>query len=1518
MPQRVTQIRPHLGDEHVLAVDPPIRPNSEGFWRRRIRPFTGRALSHKALETEQNSSAGMQRLRGQTVSHGVVSGLEARLGRGAIGKSPDDARLEISEGIGLARSGEDIAIMSGRSLLVGNLPVIARADLLDGEEPPELAGDTDGPELPENFLRPELPRRQFDELSQMIAAVKADNLPRAAILIAEPIVTTMLGNAGDPDCPPDSRDDAFDDLQHIDGTRLALYFWPEEMTGFNGNPGYNLPGDGPDQRNIMAHRIFAVERLFDENDSHPWENRGVPLALLGFNQDWTLKFLDSSAVVRSGGMPKPRTSFIGGSGNPYLWQAQVSQFSEHLMALEAEPANALAKNFEFLPPVGILPSDILSGNGRQSFFPSGFNVSLAPVPLEQLNLVMKESAGLAPFSMSAPDQVEMLLAVPARVYEPGLLEMAEVDIRFQKAIDEFTQDRGNWLSRREVIRRRLDQLTTTNRGQPQAWNIIDSPVAELVDAGDQIAPYNAGAVIVQQAGSALRASQLVGAETGLSLSKGDRLFIWIKIPKQDQPKALSIRLNLDKAEPAETPKFGHSWGDKSSLPFFNVNNLPANSHDAEIPTASTWTKLEIDAADIVAANGDTLFGKRFDGIEIAQHSGEVAWGPIGRIDTNGREQYFFHGAVPAGSKLTLGSGATVVSAPAKKEPRFGTTLNDEQLVSADKLAFQSRWTQPSLQRHFITLNHDGFTGLIDDIEKRLTSTNDAIDLGFVRARSDIYRLRQFILGEDAASKLVTSPALADLATRNESARTTGIDLTKFMAKSYATLAEREPDNPFIPKKSTRAAGDVRTRADDRGSGGRTPGLPQSAFLSAGSGARGDGALFMSSTTPLTVFPMASFATIATTAPSESSAPAFVMGIAPAEQPAIARGTSFGKGVVDIPGVIKVPFPEQTIPQYKIVGNYNAAYKPSYGAIKAGIASSQYNSKDIVLQRALPSVVERTVSVAKRIEEAPAKQAYDYALAGKMAIFTTVSSLIDIGKNKTRVEGISLEDLPMPGYIYSGDDATKKEALVTIGDVILDRQLQSEVDGHKSEYSDQDDIGAKEGRHESDYFDAAVSAIDNSVALMRLVEGRVDLYSKFLADAQDTRKALEKQIRAANVRLGEIAIELEEARHDVEVAGALLAEALQNRDETNERRQAVIKEYGNSIIFRRPRFSQQIKNSASAQVLDALIEDPVLTCIAAHDDEPEEIKDYIALFHDAPVSWFPDISAKLSQLNKRGVAVKTLFAVNTRAQIARRFTAQNTASRSIGPLFAVHSAMLAQQNILERRRQDARQLDLAAVSALPLIDLQRQIRKAASMGDIIDGVRSRPRLAKRASALLENIGNVAACLNSEFNEIDPVVRLEWAEILSEHDDGIELSMLSALPEWGAISIEQRRRLQSLVDWLFLQIDPRETEARQAMNQLVRICLLMASHSPVDKLIPATIVTPSPARVGTLIPLRVDVSIIRTGLIGMIRSNSGRSLASVKVEEIGSEIAHARVVQSFASTEILSQGLRINFGGAVRRR
>ena len=119
-----------LQDEHVIGVDPPLRPELPGVWRRRINAFTGRALSDLALTAEQETRAGIQRLRGQSVTAGIINGLDLMLEAGARTAKAGEAVLQILPGLGLTRAGEDIVISSARRIALGDLPVYARADQL--------------------------------------------------------------------------------------------------------------------------------------------------------------------------------------------------------------------------------------------------------------------------------------------------------------------------------------------------------------------------------------------------------------------------------------------------------------------------------------------------------------------------------------------------------------------------------------------------------------------------------------------------------------------------------------------------------------------------------------------------------------------------------------------------------------------------------------------------------------------------------------------------------------------------------------------------------------------------------------------------------------------------------------------------------------------------------------------------------------------------------------------------------------------------------------------------------------------------------------------------------------------------------------------------------------------------------------------------------------------------------------------------------------------------------------------
>jgi hypothetical protein len=107
------------------------------------------------------------------------------------------------------------------------------------------------------------------------------------------------------------------------------------------------------------------------------------------------------------------------------------------------------------------------------------------------------------------------------------------------------------------------------------------------------------------------------------------------------------------------------------------------------------------------------------------------------------------------------------------------------------------------------------------------------------------------------------------------------------------------------------------------------------------------------------------------------------------------------------------------------------------------------------------------------------------------------------------------------------------------------------------------------------------------------------------------------------------------------------------------------------------------------------------------------------------------------------------------------------------------------------------------------------------------------------------------------------------------------------------------LQSFVDWLFRRIDRANEEASDAINELVRICLLMAAHAPVDRIIPAQLVEPAPARVGGRLQLALDISRVRRGMIALIRDRNDQIVSRAVIEDLIDGHASAVITQNFAA-------------------
>lgn len=1463
-----------FADEHVIGCDPPLRPDLPNVWRRRMHPFAGRAVSDKALTAEQDVRSGMQRLYGLSLAPGSVSGLEVTAEPGAIGAAPEVAQLIVSPGIAIAVSGEDVSIGSARRFKLADLPVILRVDhadaIEDDEDPDVLAVSSP---VGSDRLRPVLPRRIGPNLGGLAASVRSALLPHVAVLVARPVTATILGRPMDA-CPPDARDDAYVDLQRIDGAQLALFLWPGEVTATDGSPDYALPSYDKAQRNRLAYAAFDNEKLFGEDDMHPWDAWGVPLATIGFNPDWSLGFVDRFSVVRTGGTPGNRTPLVPMTGDPRLWQARIDQFVGQLVEQPSFDEVLLRDTFVRLPPVGLLPRDLFDPVlRRQTFFPGSFALSAIPVPQSNLDLAIREAAALASYNRSAPDRVELLVPVPDTVYEPRLLEIETADPRFATTMAAFAADRARWLATREIGRRRLDRLNEAISGQPVRWPAADLPIGEdSPDPGDQPPVECTRTRRFDEAGATVRLHTMSGAAASLPVAKSDIVWVWVRIHSAANLTGLSLRLGE-----ATSPEFlanfskGVFWGAADGL-FGNLFKGGA------LPPVGRWTRLEVPASQAWDVSGGGLEGFAVNGVEFGQRGGQVEWGPFGTTDASGNLATFIADDAPAGSALFSGTAGqtnptagwpwTVV--PGREDivvGDFGTVEANGVREVAALDPFRDQWTQDFLKQDFAQLEELGLDAFLGQIRARLDATNDAIDLGFIRARSDIYRVRQYMLGADAASRLVTSPTLADLSARDESARATSVGIANFLDRIKA----------FEPATPTPSGSDSGTES-----------------LTAAKPAAANSQLFAASFAPqFMTLNIASPSLTPTTAKAtaetrERTLTSTAAGLLSSSTLASPSATAFSTPL----SILPINAPMFRAPT-------TIAPPTSIGLANIALTSNRYEPADIRGSRPVAGLVERTLSVAERIKPSASAMALDYAIASKAAVIGTLASLIATAAN-SRPRGIALGDLPMPGFrtAASTDD---DPVFVTLDDVLNPPRNGNGI----SQVVDMDTLPEK--KDESSYFTAAVKAIDNSIGIMRMVEGRIALFEDLRDSIEALRNVVLAQANQAAAWLRSVDVEVEEARHDVAVAQQLYAEELARVAAVNARRSAVLETHVSVIAWRRVREADYRDSAPVLEMASGLALDPVIACRREHPDVPEELDDYVELLRDAPVKWFPAIATEVARIDRLEAARAAIEAMRYRAMLpifARTFVPTTRI------MFGVQQAFIAQQRVVQDRRTLITQIDYSRITALSLAQTHVQIQQTASLGDLIDGRHRQPTLTRMATSEMEAIGQVAACLHAAFAEVAPVIRLGWAEILSEFDRPAPLSSLAGLPGWPEVPLADRRTLQGFVDWLFARIDRSQQEAVNAINELVRIALLMSAHAPVDAIIPARLVAPAPAVLGTRFQLALDITRIRKGMIAVIRDRNDRIVSRAVIDDIVDGHAMAVMTQNLGGLVSLTNDLRFH--------
>lgn len=1511
--------------EHVLATTPALGPYAksgaaEPPLRKRLNLFPQRSLTHTALIDEQRGRIADAMRLGQSVAPGVIDGLELAI---------EGNTLVLLPGHAIAPDGQDIELAYPLHVAFDAISVISPR--VEKELEASHVGATPWQRL-SSFQRQASLKQVLSDLGG------AKFLPHAMVLVAVPR-TIALDRSGEFDspCPNATEETAFSRAAWEDGFQLVWSPWPDDRP----LPLWSQDGKAIDARfrNRLAYAVFNAERerlsinrprsmrewmeragmpqaeldaiaaqaslLAERGKPWPWELLGVPLSIVAFDADFKPAFADRAAVVRQGGGRHNRSALVPWSGDDVLWQARVSQLLEHLAELPPDQRNAavLAQQFDWLPPAGILPREVADFvAGRQAFFPPNFDVQAQPIPVDMVDALIAEASPLMPFNLSLRDQVQLLVPVPSRFYDPDLLKLdLHIHPLFDLEVDRLTRERLQLLTRRDALRRRFDLLTQAMVGDTPSYPQDDpNALPDETGALDALAFARIHRSNVEAGGAQMH--EFRAAHLKLEFQATDELIVFVRI--DNAPAGIGVQ-PLVSGEPPEMPLTTHpfTWG--AVPPEANGDRV------GDLPQTGAWTKLSVPMARA------GLAGRKIDGLAFSIFGGaqpsQVSWGYAGKA-ASGIESYWVTDALPPGAQV--GDAASWVwvdqgdPASVAEDAAFGVPTEAPPAVpvpGGDAVSLARPHTRHVSELDKLLASWKNFRGgilavemgeptglrtastpprtvdggldeLIQRLDGRIKAAGDHVDFGFLRARTDIFRMRQGVLGTDDAGRFLTSPAAAELVKRNENPVATEKEFSDY----FKRLNEKVLAPPDFGKTAAPRSRGPAPRAGTS-SFGATSLSSSTSRLSVSSSA-----FALSSGSSLFAAPAVPIAAVA--------APAVIIAAA---SPTAAVSAHPG---LEVEAAVKIT-PEAALTPVRIVG----AAKSPIGVIAAPVARPVQLSveappaiKDVV-GASLVGATYNTVTVAQRFSLPASVVSSNIAAKGK-------NDFVVNGLNGLKASGLVVDDLPVFGYTKTagGNGAANVTAAELLGGVPVTDDDTAELG---------DDVN--KDLHEAVYFRRGIDAIDNTIRFLRGMELRAEDYRRLQADARAARERIAGVTAKIQDLLGSLALRLAEVRHDLSVARALRDEEQARIDALIAKRKTILAEQVPYLVFRRPRFTLTLQDVPLLAAQPADVSDPVPRCRSDAHDAPPELMAMVDTLRDVPIRWLKPISQVFVKMDRITDIERVVAQAQQRVFLGH---AVQTVS-ALGVVEGAHTGtgrML--MNTFERHAervttsyQDAAR-HLAAFDASSWRQAIEPVQRIANVRDLLQVGTQHREVTLAAAGLLDDIAGVASCLHASFCTVPPATRLRWAELFSQLDAAISLRVLTVLPGFGNESLGVDyiawRQMQRMVDWLFAQVSD-EAPAQDAINDLVRVCMLLAAHAPVKRIISARIRRPVPAIINTRLDIDIDPKVTRIGMQVLVHEPATQTLlARAVVEDLADGVATARITHAPAGPSVtLDASLRV---------
>lgn len=746
---------------------------------------------------------------------------------------------------------------------------------------------------------------------------------------------------------------------------------------------------------------------------------------------------------------------------------------------------------------------------------------------------------------------------------------------------------------------------------------------------------------------------------------------------------------------------------------------------------------------------------------------------------------------------------------------FGTQTVKKVVVSSDiqnlqNLAAAAPYTIKGPGGQNITLLKDddwkdltdhGLQHFIDRINLKIKKADDLLDLAFLTSQTDIYRFRQNVLGTTDASRLATSPILANIAT-GVTAAATAENIRNYLASIKPAAPPPAPAAPAggAPPSTTPSAG------------GRTftKFVSSTALRSAvtrGAATTGSPVLLKSATPAATTL--------------AGAAAARVLGTTVQATTSASLGAAFLKS--------------------------SAVFTPIQLGTDVPATTTDVTQQSPMVGAELNL---RTLTIAERLKQSPAQEGLFYGVGNRLAFFQL---LLDLE--------ITVDDLPFlvdsaTAPTTTNPSPTETHNILELRDTAKFSTLMAQIEAPRVNTDSDESTLFSSGIRVLEQHSQLLRAIEARIQLYRdfvtACTTALANIQKFLPQAQALLARLENDLAQARQNLAFVTALLADEQQRVKNVNAQRTQVLQNFVKVVVFTRARTLQ-ADANVPSRQLVPGNIPSPVPTCLQQALVVPPELREIVALLRE--------APINWLPA--VQSLLNRLDRPHIfQEIAFNTQIRASVNLQLPLTASSASSASGVYAPVITgIYSSNQQVFRGLQTQRAALQPVQLAQQSWSSQLDI---VGSVSAVADLLNTESVHAEVVNATSRIMQQIASVATCLYMRMDLTLPVDRLEWTEYLRGAGRTLQLRSLAVLPGWNSQAYLDRQQMQMLVDWLFQQIDTTNGAAVAFMSDVVRVAILLASHAPVNDVIAGAVAVRTKPVVGGIIPLTLPSQRVAHGM------------------------------------------------------